>query len=512
MTPSSLSDVSRSFLSGLAEDVRSGAPKPREQPSANVDAYLQAAAVQHVFAIADLKPARDAPPVSPAALLDVSMPAPGFLTQRGRSLLDETRSAALAAIGTPKEALRILGRNPDRFMTPTQRLFEALLHGSDVQLSALSALELRALRTANEWARQLSAARFAPRQLALALENADGVASFPILPSERFVGREDAIDTIRTFAGMSDSGLFMRLRRWVSGANRVLVIEGVGGIGKTATLGEFLARYRNDERGPRFPFAYLPCDNSGLDLRRPESFLGEAARQFARLVRVQTQLADPSRVNQEFEAAFSQLARNLSSRGELLTNVTSRRSEFASQEARVSSTRESLAELVHNFARLATAASYVLRRSGEDDPPPALLIIDTFEEAEYQSREALSSLRQCLAQVLQESVQCKLIVAGRAPISSLDLGFSETRQTLLELDRNSAADLLVKLTGLPRPEVEPVARQIGGNPLNLQLAARLADRGGGAPGPPRATPTPPRPASATSAPPGCSASSAWQRN
>ena len=438
MTTPSLSRVSLTFLKGLSEDVRSGASLTTEG-SPGLAAYLQAAAVLHVFAIASLRPARDVERVSPAALLEASVPAPGFLGERGRSLLDETRFGALADIRTPEEALRILARNPDRFMTPTQRLFEVLLRGARIELSALSAGELRALRSANEWAGRLSGPRFTDSELALALDNAEAVASFPNLPSDRFVGREDAIETLREFAGMSNSGMFMRIKRLVRGNSRVLVIEGVGGVGKTATLGEFLVRYRNDERGPRFPFAYLPCDSAGVDLRRPETFLGEAARQFARLIRVHTRLTEPGGFNTKFEAANSRVAQNLSSHGELLRSASSRRSKFASQEARFSTERRSLANLVEDFAELATVASDSLRRSEEEAPPPALLIIDTFEEAEYQSREALSSLRQCLASLLQQSDNCKLIVAGRAPISNLELGFDESRETLLELDRDSAA-------------------------------------------------------------------------
>jgi hypothetical protein len=438
----------------------------------DLEPYLQAAAVLHVFTIATLNPLRDAPPVPPGAMLRASTAAPGYLRERGRSLKSDERHRALSAIEKRERALAILERNPKRIMTDTQRFFETLLKGTDIALQSLSVAELRALKEANEWAHRLSASQFKNRDLEFAIENAEAIAAFQHLPPERFVGRADIIGRLREFVGLSPAGIIGKFSTLIRGEQRVLVIEGVGGIGKTATVGQFLMRDRNDGDGPLFPFAYVPCDNNDLDLRQPQTLLVEAARQFARFVRLSRSVAGSTAAIKDFEDQYDRFVQRVTYYDDLTTTLGSRRGDYLTQEARITRRRSSSGGLAQDFASLATAASRALARSGQA-LPPALLVIDTFEEVEYQAQEHLLPLLTTLEQVLEGSQQFKLIIAGRGPISDLGLSVGQTRIAMTELDEASAVELLVKESGAPRDQLHGIVRQIGGSPLNLRLVARL---------------------------------------
>lgn len=105
---------------------------------------------------------------------------------------------------------------------------------------------------------------------------------------DRFVGREDALTTLRAFVDELSSksigeGLWRGISRvqqalWGSDKPGIMVIEAHGGLGKSTLLAKFVLDHALGQERP-FPFAYLDFDRASLDPQRPQQLLIEIARQ-----------------------------------------------------------------------------------------------------------------------------------------------------------------------------------------------------------------------------------------
>ncbi|MFK0692910.1 hypothetical protein ACFX5Q_32925 [Mesorhizobium sp. IMUNJ 23033] len=481
-----LSSFSRAFLAALASDMSQG-DRTKSTSTSEEDSTLQRhlamVSVLHVFTLQDLKQvdgSRDA--VAIAALRRASYAAPGFREQRGRSLKPDEREKALREIAHPNDALDLIARFPGRIMTPAQRFFEKLVAGQDIDVDKLMHAELLALREANRWAGYLSIERFTESQLKLAVDNAAAVSSIEHLQVEEFVGRENELNELRVFTGIRDRSLYAKVTDFARGGeNQLLLIEGLGGIGKTALIGHFLFNNRGDTDGPLFPFAYLPCDDSSIDLRQGQSILIEAAGQFVRLVSIRSAIVGKSEPITVFERAYEDFVRATKAYGEARGQLTSRRSELESQEQRLESSRGQLSLLAEAFANLAGAACKALERPG-GNTPPALLFIDTFEEVQYYAREQLEPFWNLFSQLFNSSSHIRLLISGRPPLATVPTSIRQNKIELVELEPVAAVELLHRETAMPREALDSVARQIGGNPLNLRLAARIVAEEGAQPG------------------------------
>ena len=110
-------------------------------------------------------------------------------------------------------------------------------------------------------------------------------------------------------------------------------------------------------------------------------------------------------------------------------------------------------------------------------PGPALLVLDGFEIAQHVARH--QEIWPVLTMLLDSAPQLRLLVSGRAPVSSLQLGHRRaTNLHLTGLDPVVAADWLAD-GGVVDPAVrDRVVTASRGIPLVLKLAMRLLDAGG----------------------------------
>jgi hypothetical protein len=471
-----LSQASRDFLAALSTDfsrAKSSAPANPERDLAS-QPWVDTAAVLHVFTLQDL-PIQFRPTTQGALELmrNASFAAPGYQRQRGRTLTAEHRQNVLRRIADPGRALALINASPERIPTLVQRHFERLLAGENMGIGTLSHADLIALREANRWMADLSKSPFTDKELEIAIESAAAMSSIEHLLGEAFVGRDDEIAELHKFTGIRQRGLLESLGDYVRGTgDRLLMIEGPGGIGKTAVIGHFLFDSRSDEGGPLFPFAYLPCDDRTMDIREIHPVLSEVARQFARLVGIRRAIVGDKLEVSQFQSMYENFQKLALDYGKKLVTLGNRRSEFVSQEQRLASTRGAFNELAVPFAMLVDATCAALQRSGEASPP-ALLFIDTFEEVQYQTRERLDPFWRLLLLLFDKSVQLKVLISGRPPLADPPTTLRRRKFILKELKPEAAVDLLRRETGLPPEQLETVARQIGGNPLNLRLAARI---------------------------------------
>lgn len=480
---SQLSTGSTAFLDRLRARLDGPAPPAPAAPAPQPDApaaphpLVVAAAVQHVFTLADLPGPPDAAALR--QLIRDSVPAPGLLDRQGRILSRARRREVLLALGARGARAALDGRDP--ISTPTQRMFEALLAGRPPDIDALTRDELLALQEARGWLDGLLPLPFDDASIARALDRCEVWAPLAPLLGEAFVGRDEDLAKLAGFAGLAPDGSGGARPRTAS-PQRIALIEGVGGIGKTALIAQFLARLvGRDQTMPRLPFAYLACDDPAVDLTEAETLHHLAAGQILRQVR----LAGPDGPSLgKVEAAHDALAQMLHRQSATIEEATRRSSTAGSLDTRLGTIRAVAEDVATGFARLADLASDAMEvtAGGQTWRPPCLIVIDTFEEVQYRSETRLYPFWRLIGQLLVASRDLRVVIAGRPPLEQPDLPVPVLRLALRELSHEAAMDLLARDSGVTGASDAPaidqrgldrLARQIGGNPLNLRLAARV---------------------------------------
>ena len=106
-----------------------------------------------------------------------------------------------------------------------------------------------------------------------------------------------------------------------------------------------------------------------------------------------------------------------------------------------------------------------------------VLVFDTFEEVLYRAAEDLLGFWGMLRFLLDRLPQLRVVIAGRTqPV--VDAATYRCRRLTIDLgdlDEDDATALLIRRGGArPGRRARAIARQIGGNPLSLRLAADVA--------------------------------------
>lgn len=421
--------------------------------------YRLAAAVLHVFDPISLRPAGAAGERGSAAvLLNDSVPAVGWRHAGLRTLRLEVRRSVLRDVGSRADVRTALAANPQRTRTGLQQLFERWLGGERLDIARMSYIELEDLRQLYDWGIS-ELGDLPPREaVELARSRRSAVAFFDHLVDRDFVGRSAELRRI-------DAYLRGRVREGP------LAIWGPGGAGKTALVGRFLIEHVETPTRGWFPFAYLPFDSETLDIREP----------FTLLLAAVTQLATQAGSTDDPRSGSAVLRGNLQRFGETVARYRDRRgslqrraSEHQSRGTKISDLSLAEQDLYDAFADVLDAAS---RLTGNARATPVLLVFDTFEEVVYRATEDLLGFWLMLDHLHSRLPQLRIIIAGR--IDPADLPHTRTYLPddpllLGDLDHPDAVLLLNRL-GVDDPAVaQAIARQIGGNPMSLRLAASVA--------------------------------------
>lgn len=446
-TDALLEDLEARFA---ARRAAAAAPPEPEQP------YLHAAAVLDVFDPTRLRPAGQAlGPLDLDMLLRCSIPAIGWRHAGLRTLRLEVRRPALRALGSRAAMRAALKANSERVLTGVQRQFERWLDDEDFAVERMTYVELEDLSQLYEWGLDDLTKLPSRDRVERALVQRSAVAVFEHLVDRDFVGRAGELKILEEQVALKTAS-----------QRGPLVISGPGGTGKTALIGRFLIRHVEDARNDWFPFAYLPFDSETLDIREPFTLLLAAAAQFGAqaepLAKSKALITRQLRIWNEVVVGYRDYRGSLQRRANVFTDRGDRIASLSGAES----------DLYDVFADLLVAVA-------DSDPAgtgatPVVLVFDTFEEVVYRAEEDLLGFWSMLDYLQHRVPPLRVVLAGRSRVNVPSVLPPPTELVLDDLIPDDAVRLLKRL-GIDDPAVaQTIARQIGGNPLSLRLAARVA--------------------------------------
>ncbi|MFF3843168.1 trypsin-like peptidase domain-containing protein [Streptomyces sp. NPDC001930] len=273
-----------------------------------------------------------------------------------------------------------------------------------------------------------------------------------------FHGRTAELDSLHAYIALPEEP-----------AEPPVLLHGIGGIGKSTLLAKFLVdALAASPTG--FPFAYIDFARPTLSVHEPATVIAEMARQFG----VHLPALRPS-----FEALADECERTAATqRGErdeldelhqlAVTRATLGRDYSTEFHARASAHEQ---ELAHRIASLVAEA---VRPAPGGTPPPLVVVIDSFEEAQYRGSPVLGRMWAIWTALRAAYARLRFIVSGRAPIDHPARVLTPRTMELTELDHQASVDLLMSSGVVDETLAEDLADRIGGHPLSLRLAARTA--------------------------------------
>ncbi|UFW51104.1 MULTISPECIES: ATP-binding protein [Bradyrhizobium] len=434
--------------------------------------YLLAASVLHVFNPTQLKPWLPlANPVDPLkALLGSTVPAVGWRHLALRTLKVEERRSALKFLwnlGGRQRIKTVLATNTDVVRTPVQTVFERWIEGDRFDLASMNYDELIALGQVYDW--DISAFGGLPDKDKFdeALRRRSAVSVFEHLVDVDFTGRDRELQVLRHYVGVVSPSLWQRLRSFYGlGAKPPLVLWGPGGVGKTALVGKFLLEHVDAPESGWFPFAYLPFDSESLDVQQPFTILIAACDQLT------AQIEGGAGPNSAAAAAVADFKRLVEAYRDDRAQLQERASRRGSR--RIADRSSTEYSLYGAFAILLNRIAEAASSQQSASKVPVLLVFDTFEEVYYRLREDLLGFWRMLETIQRNFPALRVIIAGRGRPNPFTVnGQVPIECPLDDLDSRDAVQLLTNLN-VPQPDAIAIYRQIGGSPLMLRLAARVA--------------------------------------
>ncbi|WP_406277063.1 ATP-binding protein [Streptomyces sp. NBC_00191] len=384
------------------------------------------------------------------------------------TLKADARDRALRSLAGPQAARRALECNLDQFedQPGPERICLAYLSGSPHQPAEENASELADTLQAVLWLSRVPGMTGLPDigELQHTLERARLLQPLERLVQQPFQGRGRELDELRDYIGTpSDSATPVP----------PLVIHGPGGMGKSTLLAKFLLDSIH-ERERSFPFAYIDFERPTLSIHEPVTLIAEAARQLGiqypahrdELEALAYECQQTARGQREGQDRVTQLH-------ELATTRTVL-GRSSSQEFQLQATERDT-DLIRRTADLLIR---VVEAAGQKNPP-FVLVIDSFEEAQYRGSPVMGRLwRMC---VTFQSVYpgLRVVVSGRAPVDHPARTVTPQDIELHELDREAAISLLTACGVTDREMAGMWADRVGGHPLSLKLAARAVTLAGG---------------------------------
>jgi tetratricopeptide (TPR) repeat protein len=283
---------------------------------------------------------------------------------------------------------------------------------------------------------------------------------------DTFVGRENELQALRNYVGVVTPSIWERLRAFVGRESQPpLVIWGPGGIGKTALVGKFLLEHVNAPKAGWFPFAYITFDSETLNIREPFTVLVAVTGQ------LEYQISEgPS--GTAARAAISQFRKQMG-------QYRGRRVELQRRAGRTQNRGAVLSSAERNlYAAFGSMLREIAQTAGAEQGAsrvPVLLVFDSFEEVYYRTSEELLGFWRMLEAAQKGFPLLRIVIVGRAQPRASWIGNSKIiEQPLDNLSPPDAQRLLLSLGVKDAAIAQTIAKQVGGSPLTLRLAARVA--------------------------------------
>ena len=387
-------------------------------------------------------------------------------------LKKEVRATALRSFSSPDEARAYLEANLDQVGTRTSAWFaHRVLLGDVPDLDTLSIDDLMRLRKATSWLRLVPGVVGLPDPAAMshALERSRLLAPLELLVRETFEGRAEELATLEQHFGLVRRGLRGRRTRSLPPRRPAretypLVIFGPGGIGKSTLIARSLLDHLRSATVGTFPFAYVDAERATVDLDEPTSLVAEMARQLA------VQYPDRADDFGELASTAGVWSRSLRARREEVDDL---REETSTRTLGRDAARSYHTTSREDGAQLITRLGQILADAAGPERPSFVVALDSFEEAQYRASPVLDRLWAMLRALEAVYPSTRVVVAGRAPVGhpTIDVDQIPTLE-LTDLEEAAAQRFLVDRQVDPALAGDIVGR-IGGNPLNLQLAAKV---------------------------------------
>jgi len=276
--------------------------------------------------------------------------------------------------------------------------------------------------------------------------------------TENFAGREKELKQINDYVDwlpksdlISKSISFLRgVIKWYD--KPPLLIQGIGGIGKSTLVSKFIIDQNNEKSGANLPFVYIDFDLPGFTITEPLNIILECLRQLS------IQFSP-------YQGIFNEVMLSVS-------NMISKNSQ--SHQANIQSSRASSRSLIYDSTdELIKKYSWGLDKINT----PILIVFDSFEEMQYRaSRDEMSRFFSFIKEVSEKIPRIRPVFVGRSEISERlgDLKFEILE--LNEFDDRSAFALLNKYGITDKKICSLIYKSFGGNPLLLLLAADLVKK------------------------------------
>jgi hypothetical protein len=398
------------------------------------------------------------------------------------ALLSQAASQPEGTIPGAREARRYLERSGDKADQVTQVLLEVLDGKAPRQevFAAMTKETLAANRAVLGWLQPIDRKLgFDAQGLLTDIELAELLEPFrfltgfdPATGGDMFVGRSVELRRLRAFVDVlaSEGVLEASLRatnRLVSGPQRVLLFSGVGGVGKSTLLAKFILQHIGSPS--TLPFAYLDFDRSTLSPAQPATLLLEILRQLGwQLPAARGDLEElRNRIRQSLEYSNPNEAEVVLDRASVRAGSEGGGMVVGSGEPELPGELIGSSQMGDYLYR----AGQILAFNPQVQAPVLLLVLDTFEEAQALGDRAVARLQSFLELVLGHLPQLKLVLSGRDEVAGF---FPDVeRMVLSEFSDSASRSAFLEKRGLTREAAAAIARQVGGRPLTLQLAARL---------------------------------------
>lgn len=461
-------NITREFLKTYQENLALSGLMPDEKAE-NIQrwAYLQAAAVLHCFYAAKLVPAHGDPTEDIRSLLsDDILFAPGRYLEGIYILRPEIRRQALKRFASRNEMLDVLHANTGHPQTSLQVMWAGYLEsGQLADPQSLGYGQLNDYAQIITWLNGIDQTLPQIGDIHDLLRKKSILANFEHLVVENFTGRTAElaflIRHITTAPKKESKSFTTTISDWFSPSDPkpLLSVYGPGGIGKSALAGKLLYENAMSQTTEPFPFVYIPFDLGNMRVESPLTILVEAASQLSiQLPALQQRIEIFNNYVREFRDRRSSLA--------------SRSKSLATRSLVVDEYHQEEESLYKTFVTLVNQAVAGLSRLDSN----LVIVFDTFEEVEYRDYESLGGFWRLLDILIKNCPRLRFIISGRISIAKLGVNNDLlTERALQEFSQEDRIQLLTRL-GVDPTLAPGIAKQVGGNPLTLRLAASLYEK------------------------------------
>lgn len=433
-------------------------PRSADAVSDALWAYREAAAVLTFFDPNTLQPMGEPPRDRPGTIGQLLESCSVIYDEQqhpGWMLLPEVRRAAINRLAQRGAFKAALDANPKRSQSLLQQIYTAFLLGQAQPLEELGLDELAATLQVLDWVGDTLPNLPDRADVRRQLDRERLLKPCRSLVGEHFGGRAKELQRLRDYVGVLPPGsqaayIGRTVREYFDLHERPpLLIHGLGGVGKSTLVSKFILEHATLDKEHRIPFAYLDFDRPDLLADEPMSLLVEAARQLSVQYPEVQSLYDEIRVDWERLQA----------------------SPDSEDAIKQQSTIQRVLGVDYGTSRQVDRFVKILKQVGAQYHP-FLLVLDTFEEVQYRSRDYVEGLREMLDELQNMIPRLRTVLAGRAPVTSLPI-----EELLLGDFDQEAAQGFLAVRGVTDPTLSrQIYRQVGGNPLSLSLAASLLEQ------------------------------------